>query len=172
MPKTLSTPAAPTSRLERIRRLAKRPLDLDHGRPPRAHDRSSGRLFPPEPPAPADVSIDHPSCRGECQSGPRPCPLVGCLYNNYLDVREGGTIRLTYPDRLPEDVPKKESCALDVAESGPHTLDEVASILGLTRERIRQIEGKASKKILKCIEKRWHDLAQPVRKGKRRSPTK
>lgn len=34
-------------------------------------------------------------------------------------------------------------CALDLADSGGLILEEVAELLGLTRERIRQIEGAA-----------------------------
>jgi len=35
------------------------------------------------------------------------------------------------------------SCALDVAEDGPKTLAQVGEILGVTRERVRQIEEMA-----------------------------
>jgi hypothetical protein len=52
---------------------------------------------------PADP-FDHPRHWGECRGGPRPCPLVGCLYNNYLEVRRGGTIKFLHPGRQPEDV--------------------------------------------------------------------
>jgi hypothetical protein len=78
---------------------------------------------------------------------------VGCLYNNYLDVREDGVMKLAHPDRLPENVPTRESCALDMADRGPHTLDEVAAVLGLTRERIRQIEVRAVEKLCAALQK-------------------
>jgi len=86
--------------------------------------------------------------REDCVDGPRPCPLVGCPYNNYLDVNpKTGTITLNHGNLAPEDVPPHTSCSLDVADRGPHTLEEVAEYLGLTRERIRQIEVAAIKKI-------------------------
>ena len=34
-------------------------------------------------------------------------------------------------------------CSLDVANEGPHTLDEVAEVLGVSGERVRQIEEQA-----------------------------
>ncbi len=86
--------------------------------------------------------------RSDCVGTERPCPLVGCPYNTYLSVSPtNGTIKLTHPGREPEDVPPGESCSLDVADEGPHTLDEVARIMGLTRERIRQIEVIALSKL-------------------------
>jgi hypothetical protein len=41
----------------------------------------------------------------------------------------------------------EHSCSLDVAERGPWTLDEIGKIFNITRERIRQIEAKALRKI-------------------------
>jgi len=94
--------------------------------------------------------------RSDCTDGPRPCPLVGCPYNNYLDVNpRTGHITLTHGDRAPEDVPPDESCSLDVADRGGLTLEEIANVLGLTRERIRQIELGAIKKIRKILGDDW-----------------
>jgi DNA-directed RNA polymerase sigma subunit (sigma70/sigma32) len=38
-------------------------------------------------------------------------------------------------------------CALAVANEGAHTLEEIAEILGVTRERVRQIEEAAIAKL-------------------------
>jgi DNA-directed RNA polymerase sigma subunit (sigma70/sigma32) len=40
-----------------------------------------------------------------------------------------------------------ESCALDVAERGAMTLVEVGAALNITRERARQIEDVATRKL-------------------------
>lgn len=71
--------------------------------------------------------------------GTRPCPYVSCKYHLYLDVNPvTGTIRLNHRDREPWEL--EETCALDVADRGEATLEEVGQLLDVTRERIRQIE--------------------------------
>lgn len=100
-----------------------------------------GRLLYPE----AD-DIEHPVDRGECKDGHRPCPLVGCQYHLYLDVNKTtGAIKLNFPDLEVEEM--TETCALDVADRGGTTLEEVGVILNVTRERVRQIEEKSFSKI-------------------------
>lgn len=90
--------------------------------------------------------LDRPRTRGECKNGVRPCPYVGCKYHLYLDVNPGtGSIKLNFPDREPEDM--IESCALDVADQGSSTLEEIGFITNLTRERIRQIEMSLGAKL-------------------------
>ena len=42
---------------------------------------------------------------------------------------------------------KGRSCALDVAEKGGITLEEVGAIMNLTRERIRQVETRGLLKL-------------------------
>ena len=71
-----------------------------------------------------------PRTRGECLYGLRPCAYLRCRYHLWVDVskRRG----------LPQ-----HSCALDVADEGPHTLEQLGDLLGLTRERMRQIESLA-----------------------------
>ncbi|MBN1947120.1 MAG: hypothetical protein JW797_15700 [Bradymonadales bacterium] len=80
-----------------------------------------------------------PTTRKDCRNGPRPCPFVSCKFHLYLDVHpETGSIKLNFPDLEVWEMP--ETCALDVAERGGITLEEVGDILNLTRERIRQVE--------------------------------
>jgi len=88
------------------------------------------------------LPTDHwrPATRGECPTE-RPCPYVGCRHHLYLEVSPSGELRLAFPGRDPDEL--AESCALDVAERGGASLDEVGRCFGLTRERIRQIEAKA-----------------------------
>lgn len=89
-----------------------------------------------------DVDYERPMSRGDCQHGPhaeRPCPFVSCKHHLYLDVNErNGNIKLNFPDVEVWDLP--ETCALDVADRGGITLEEVGAIMNLTRERIRQLE--------------------------------
>jgi hypothetical protein len=80
-----------------------------------------------------------PKHRGHCVTGPRPCPWVSCKFHLYLDVNpETGSIKLNFPDLEVWEMP--QTCALDVADRGGITLEEVGEILNLTRERIRQVE--------------------------------
>ena len=80
-----------------------------------------------------------PGDRQQCKQGPRPCPYVSCKFHLYLDVHpETGSIKLNFPDL--EVWEMAETCALDVADRGGTTLEEVGDILNLTRERIRQVE--------------------------------
>lgn len=91
-----------------------------------------GRLAYPE-------HFDRPCHRGDCDSFTRPCPFVGCKYNLYLDVNsDTGSIKFNFPDVEPGEM--IESCTLDVADRGEHTLEDVAAMMNITRERVRQVE--------------------------------
>lgn len=68
--------------------------------------------------------------RGECEEGARPCAYVMCRHHLGVDAQANG-----------------ETCSLDVADRGEHTLEEVSAFFGLTRERIRQIEARALLKL-------------------------
>ena len=87
-----------------------------------------------------------PKARSDCKTGPRPCPFVSCKYHLYLDVHpETGSIKINFPDL--EVWEMAETCALDVADRGGTTLEEVGEILNLTRERIRQVEVRGLMKL-------------------------
>ncbi len=90
--------------------------------------------------------VDKPETRAHCQGMPRPCPFVSCAHHLYLDVNpESGAIKLNFPHL--EVWEMKETCALDVADKGGITLEEVGEILNLTRERIRQVEVRGLSKM-------------------------
>lgn len=107
-------------------------------------DLETGRELYPE--------MDHsrPRTRPECIDGPRPCPYVSCKHHLYLDVTEAGSLKLNFPDIEVEEM--RESCSLDVADSGSKTLEEVGELMNLTREGIRQIEAEAIKKQKRALE--------------------
>lgn len=87
-----------------------------------------------------------PAERRDCASGIRPCPFVSCKHHLYLDVNPTtGSIKINFPDK--EVWEMEQSCALDIAERGGITLEEVGSIMNLTRERIRQVEVNGLEKL-------------------------
>jgi hypothetical protein len=93
-----------------------------------------------------DMEYVRPRTRAECAGGVRPCPFVSCRYHLYLDVNpETGSFKKNFPDLEVWEMP--QTCALDVAEQGGTTLEDVGHIMNLTRERIRQIEANGIDKL-------------------------
>jgi len=110
-----------------VKRMTKRELEI-------------GRMLYPE------MDYWKPKTRAQCLDGPRPCPYVSCKHHLFLDVSaKTGAIKLNFPDL--EAWEMNESCALDVADRGGTTLEDVGAIMNLTRERIRQVEVKALAKL-------------------------
>ena len=110
-----------------VKRMTKRELEI-------------GRLLYPE------EDYEKPRTRSQCAEGMRPCPFVSCKHHLFLDVSSRtGAIKLNFPDL--EVWEMNETCALDIADRGGTTLEEVGAIMNLTRERIRQVEVKALAKL-------------------------
>ena len=108
--------------------------------------RLSGEVDPEEQELLRSVEASRPRTRADCINGPRPCLFVSCKHNLYLDVNpETGSIKLNFPHLEPWEM--VESCSLDVAERGGITLEEVGTIVNLTRERVRQVEVRATTKL-------------------------
>jgi hypothetical protein len=68
----------------------------------------------------------------------RPCQRLKCRFHMGKQHLEAAR----EPDG--EYVP---TCALDIADQGPHTLEEIAEAMGITRERVRQLEAMALDKL-------------------------
>jgi Sigma-70, region 4 len=100
-----------------------------------------------------EIDRPRPAVRADCEGGPRPCPWAGCRYHLLLDVNPGsGSIGLVHGHTDPTAL--KHTCALDLADEGEHTLEEVADALSVTRERIRQIEERGVKRLQKPLRQR------------------
>ena len=106
--------------------------------------RQGALMYPP-------VDIPRPTTREECRGELRPCPWVACKHHLYLDINpETGSIKINFPDLEPWEL--QHTCALDVAERGGITLEEVGEIMNLTRERIRQVETRGLLKLREATE--------------------
>ncbi|AKV03078.1 DNA-binding protein AsgB [Labilithrix luteola] len=135
-----------------VKRMTKRELEM-------------GRMLYP------DVEdVQKPRTRAECGNGERPCPFVSCKHHLYLDVSaRTGAIKLNFPDL--EVWEMNETCALDVADRGGTTLEEVGAIMNLTRERIRQVEVKGLAKLQALSDMNaLRDYVDEGPVGKRRLP--
>lgn len=106
-----------------------------------------GRLLYPE-----SKSIEHPKVRSECPDE-RPCPYISCRYHIGYDVSSVGGLT-SYFDCEPWEI--VHSCALDYAAAsklaGGMTLDEIGEVIGMTRERVRQIIDDALRKLSKIVD--------------------
>ncbi|MFT3709165.1 MAG: sigma factor-like helix-turn-helix DNA-binding protein [Archangium sp.] len=110
-----------------------------------------GQVDPEEQALLTELQASRPKSRADCINSPRPCVFVSCKYNLYLDVNpETGSIKLNFPDK--EIWELEYTCALDVAEKGGITLEEVGEIMNLTRERIRQVETRGLEKVRTATE--------------------
>lgn len=134
-----------------VKRMTKRELEI-------------GKLLYPE------SDYYKPKTRAECAEGPRPCPYVSCKHHLFIDVSpRTGAIKLNFPDLEVWEL--GESCALDVADRGGTTLEDVGAIMNLTRERIRQVEVKALAKLEALRDMSFlRDFIDEGPVGKRRLP--
>ena len=134
-----------------VKRMTKRELEI-------------GKLLYPE------TDYYKPKARAECAEGPRPCPYVSCKHHLFIDVSpRTGAIKLNFPDLEVWEL--GESCALDVADRGGTTLEDVGAIMNLTRERIRQVEVKALAKLEALRDMSFlRDFVDEGPVGKRRLP--
>ena len=124
---------------ENTARLAKRTLLRD------------AALYPERP----GVDYLRPQTFAECESVGlgdwQPCPFVSCKHHLALDVNpRTGSIKRNLPHLDIDELPA--TCALRVATEGGRTLDGVAALMGMTRERVRQVETMALQRVRGSID--------------------
>jgi hypothetical protein len=85
----------------------------------------------------------HQITGGACRKLPGQCPHTVCRFNLTSEHRDNRGAKGA-EKRLPV---VRESCALEAAELGGMTLEEIASRLSITRERVRQIQLGALAKV-------------------------
>ena len=139
--------ATPTKRSRRKRRSRARARTISIRRLSKA-ELNRGRLLYPE------QNYWKPKTRADCKDMERPCPYISCKHHLYIDVHPvRGSIKLNFPDV--EVWEMTETCALDIADRGGITLEEVGEIMNLTRERVRQVEtaGLAKLQAVQDIER-------------------
>ena len=115
---------------------AERP-SVPEARPPSSGSVGRQRLLPRYPALAECVDHGAPDAR---------CPHTECRYHL---AHRGPWEHAPHPTR---------DCAIDVANEGSHTLAEVATFLGLTTERARQLEEQAFEQLkLNSTMKGLHD---------------
>src|SRR5687767_11125865 len=136
----LDVPATSIKIRRERRRSRPRSKTIAMKRMTRAELLAGARAYPPV------EGIVRPKTRAECRGEQRPCPWVACKHHLYLDINpETGSIKINFPDLEPWEL--RDTCALEVAERGGSTLDEIGEITNLTRERIRQLEVRGLLKL-------------------------
>lgn len=146
LPDLLKSEPAPQEERRRSKTWSRKEMARDLRR-----RRLEGTLDPEEAALLAELTSSRPRTRADCLTAARPCLFVSCKYNLYLDVNpETGSVKLNFPDKELWEL--EYTCALDVAEKGGITLEEVGEIMNLTRERIRQVETRGLEKVRTATE--------------------
>lgn len=84
-----------------------------------------------------DAMLLPPATRADCVDGPRPCDRIRCKWNLWFDVSR----------KADSEFSVLETCALDVADKGAHTYEQIGEILGQTREGARGVAEVALAKL-------------------------
>ena len=82
--------------------------------------------------------MPRPKTRGECVDGPRPCLHIRCRHHMGIDVKTATGRVKEYAGWM-----DRETCALDMADRGGMTLDQIGDVMGVNRARVFQIEKKS-----------------------------
>lgn len=92
---------------------------------------------------------DRPKTWAACRETTGPCPYVSCRHHLFLDINpKSGSVKFNFPGKELWEL--EETCSLRAADSA-HTLDGVADLMNMTRERVRQVEDESVERIKSSI---------------------
>lgn len=94
-----------------------------------------------------------PKKRGDCAEMPRPCPYATCRYSLLVEITDSG--RLVDRTNGGDISLIKETCALDIADRGAHTIFDVGDIMGIAKSRAGQISDGALLKLEEEVGAGW-----------------
>ena len=102
-----------------------------------------------------------PRTREGCKEIARPCTCVSCKFNTFLEVKDTGSLSLTFGAIEPDQMDPTTSCVLDIIDQNPEgmTLEEIGDVLHITREGIRQIEERTLTRLRDELEKEGIEFA-------------
>ncbi len=105
-----------------------------------------------------ELDAERPKIRQDCINGPRPCPWIMCRWHTIWMINDsskpiilGGQkprhpiMKLSDDDILLMIANMKCTCLMDVMDQAGLILEDIGDILGMTRERVRQIQGHTKK---------------------------
>jgi hypothetical protein len=108
------------------------------------------RIIPPlQLPPEWEMRAGVPRTRGDCGNEPRPCRYVECRHHLWLRLKEEqpGNPQAGKQGETTFRPSTMQSCALDVADKGGASFDEIGELLGMDSTRGRQIAQAALEKL-------------------------
>jgi hypothetical protein len=79
-----------------------------------------------------------------------PCPFFSCKNNLFLDITEDGEIKYIHKKKDFDQI--QETCLNRAIENGPLDFKQISELIGVVRERARQIKNEAKEKIKQTTE--------------------
>lgn len=110
-----------------------------------------------------DMLASAPHTRGGCLNNKRPCPWIRCKHHMIWVFYTKSTFGKNSDDQMAAIIcDMKESCTLDMADLGGCTLEQIAQVLGVTREMVRQIQDKSLNRLKHATRQKYlKDFVEP-----------
>jgi hypothetical protein len=89
------------------------------------------------------VHLLMPKTRGECVGAQRPCQHVGCKFHLVGGIATLPEVAAVNAMAARIEAGCTETCALDVADQGEHSAPYIATLMGVSKQRVQQICDEA-----------------------------